>query len=177
MRKRSSVSFEPATDTVIPAITGRSQASLGSPKIKKYILALLCPIFLVILTFLSGIILMGGTSPSQNTILMNLAVTALLITTIGYITAPSYLIGVASYALIVKKFKRSRMKSMWIIPFVQILFIWFPSYIKMADNDRTWASLFSLAGSAFVFTSFFIGILQIAIIFRRRWKNGKEIMR
>lgn len=45
MRKRPSVSFEPATDTVIPAITGRSQASLGSPKIKKYILALLCPIF------------------------------------------------------------------------------------------------------------------------------------
>ena len=114
---------------------------------------------------------MGGTSPSQNTILMNLAVTSLLITTIGYITAPSYLIGVVVYALIVKRFNGSRMKAMWLIPFVQILFIWFPSYIKMADNDRTWISLFSLAGSAFLFTSFFIGILQLAIIFRRRWKK------
>ena len=171
MRKRPSKSFEPATDTVIPAITGRHQVSLTSPKIKKYILVLLSPIFLVILTFLSGIVLMGGTSPSQNTLLLNLAVTSLLITTIGYITAPSYLIGVVVYALIVKRFNGSRMKAMWLIPFVQILFIWFPSYIKMADNDRTWISLFSLAGSAFLFTSFFIGILQLAIIFRRRWKK------
>lgn len=149
-----------------PAVAEKSVA-----KIKKYVFVLLLPVIIVAITFVTGIVFMANGNPSQGSTMMSFAVAALLVTTTGYIILPSYLVAVFAYIGIVKIRHTDPLKTMWLIPVVQSLFIWYPSYIKMPDEGKTIGVFFSLVSITLVASLIWIGIVRLGI---KTWRKMKQ---
>lgn len=134
-------------------------AKKAKPKIKKIILILLSPIFIGIITFIIGMIIMATGSASSSSFVMFTAQIALLIATLSYIFGPAYLLSIGIYILTVKKFGIEKFKALWIIPCIQTLFTWYPSYIRVSAVNRTLASFFGLTFSALILSILWIGFI------------------
>lgn len=176
MRKRMHAE---SSDQVIPSPAAKfTEAKLlvqPSPRIKKYIFLLALPLIFAVITFFIGIVVMASGDPSHNPTVMAAAVAALVITTSGYIMIPSYLTALITYAVVVKKRKSDPLKTMWLIPFVQALFVWYPSFTKLPPEGRTVSTFLGLVFSVFLITVIWIGLLQLLIFIRRKWFLRKGI--
>jgi hypothetical protein len=138
----------------------QDQDTVAKPKIKKLLLLLLSPIFLGIATFIIGMIIMATGSASSNSFIMLAAQLALILATLAYIYAPAYILSLIMYILIVKKFNIEKYKALWIIPCIQTLFTWYPSYIKVAVENRTIAAFLGLTFSALLMSLIWIGTIN-----------------
>lgn len=127
------------------------------PQIKKLLLLLLSPLLIGIITFFAGMIIMATGSASHSSFIMLTAQISLLIATLTYIYGPAYILGLVIYILLVKKFNIEKYKALWIIPCIQALFSWYPSFIRVAVENRTLLSFLGVTVSAFLISLIWIG--------------------
>ncbi|MFD1246115.1 hypothetical protein ACFQ3H_13275, partial [Paralysiella testudinis] len=62
-----------------------------------------------------------------------------------------------------------------LIPFVQTLFVWYPSFTKLPPEGRTVSTFLGLVLSVFLITVIWIGLLQLLIFIRRKWSLRKGV--
>ncbi|MCP2041142.1 glucan phosphoethanolaminetransferase (alkaline phosphatase superfamily) [Neisseria sp. HSC-16F19] len=154
-----------AADVAIPSPAQQAvideQNKIPRPKVRRQLLVLAIPLVVVAITFFLGIVLMANGAPSQGSAMMTIAVVALLITTTGYIMVPSYIAAIIIYVILVKWRRLNPNKALWLIPFLQILFVWYPSYYQLPEDGRNTNVFLSLAGSALVITLIWIGLIRL----------------